>query len=521
MVDDNYNEGTIRDHLASNLGLIESGLTLIEKEHHLENLVGANGSVDILAKDRFNNFVVIEIKRSQQASRQTIQELLKYIALLKQNYHARDSDIRCIIVSTHWGELLVPFSELRYQTTLDVKGLKLTIDNKFKPIQAEVIQPLDVSSLQRRFACTYWLDLYLTEDNRTAAIPVLQRKCQQFGLSDFVILCMDALNGPERGVVYPFATCFAFQSQANETYIELLGESEHLDMNADEFETTKEFESYLENVLLLELLGGRYSDSGEIGSPRKLDAELARKNWRVGNVYKHGAFASDPRYNDDFLLSELKGFDGNNPNKFLNFCESNHRDRLAEIKEKCQVTLQHNRNWQEHIGQVFDYLQNLNSPYRLIVYIYSPSSVFDSIIRTLAGAAYDYLPMYQIFADFTTKDELMVFDGYLTWNGKDTDEHRIIDFFKDERKVFMTKFIDTMMGYHDAKIIKLFQLMYRHRLAQYKHNEPVADYAFTFKNSVIKQADLGAKSIKQWIADNRELQYFLLKMAELEVYGYR
>jgi hypothetical protein len=311
----NFNEATIRDNLASNLNFIEPGLTLIEKEHRLENQVGASGSVDILAKDDLNNYVVIEIKRSQQASRQTIQELFKYIALLKQNYHARDSEIRCIIISTHWGELLVLFSELRYQTTLDIKGLKLTVDEEFRPVQVEQIEPLEISILRRQFARTYWFDLYFTMEKRDAAISVLRRKCQAFGLNDFVVVTMDALMGPERGVMYPYATCFAFQAQSNETYFELLHQSEHLDMEDREFESDYDLVDYLENILLTELLNGKYSDSGEIGSPEKMDAELVRDNWRVDEIFKHGSFASDPRYNDELLMNELKGLDGNNSNQ--------------------------------------------------------------------------------------------------------------------------------------------------------------------------------------------------------------
>ncbi|WP_116789541.1 endonuclease NucS domain-containing protein [Flavobacterium psychrotrophum] len=130
----NFTEAALRDYLAAQLNIIEFGLTLLEKEHYLRNVSGANGYIDILAKDLLNNYVVIEIKRSQQSSRQAIQELLKYIALLKQNYHARDSEIRCIIISTHWDELLVPFSELHYQTTLDIKGLKLKVDESFNAL---------------------------------------------------------------------------------------------------------------------------------------------------------------------------------------------------------------------------------------------------------------------------------------------------------------------------------------------------------------------------------------------------
>jgi hypothetical protein len=114
----------------------------------------------------------------------------------------------------------------------------------------------------------------------------------------------------------------------------------------------------------------------------------------------------------------------------------------------------------------------------------------------------------------------MIFNGYLVWNGKRTETDQIIDFFGDKKNVFFTKFIDSMMGYHDAAILKLFRLEYRHRLTEFEKKELAADCAFNFKSGNIKQVGLGVKSIGDWISENSELKYFLLKMAELEAHGY-
>ena len=75
-----------RKKLAKNLEIIEQGLSLIKEEYPLlNNPLGTKGYIDILAKDICKNFVIIEIKRSQTASRQAIHELCKYIALIKHN----------------------------------------------------------------------------------------------------------------------------------------------------------------------------------------------------------------------------------------------------------------------------------------------------------------------------------------------------------------------------------------------------------------------------------------------------
>ena len=84
--------------------------------------------IDILAKDVFNNFVIIEVKRANNSARDTITEILKYHALIKQKYKAKDGEIRIIIISTHWSEIIRAFSELVNNTTYAIKGYKIEID---------------------------------------------------------------------------------------------------------------------------------------------------------------------------------------------------------------------------------------------------------------------------------------------------------------------------------------------------------------------------------------------------------
>lgn len=516
----NLTEATIRDHLADQLDFIESGLTLLKKEHYLPNILGSNGFVDILAKDRFNNFVVIEIKRSQQASRQALQELFKYISLLKQNYHARDSEIRCIIISTHWTELLLPFSECHYQTTLDIKGIKLTTDDCFRPISKEIIVPLELTKLTRHFSPVYWMDLFYSSDKRDAAVAVIQQQCKEFGLENFVIVSMDA-NPEKGGIMYPFATCFAFQSQSINKYLELLKGNDQLDMDAEEFESEEEYRDYLENVIQCAVLKEEYADSGEIGYPSKFEAELVMVNWKVSLISKFGIYTDDPRSSEDQLISELKGLDGNNQIKYFNICESTQRDRLIEIKDKCQITTLNNPDWQKHIQHIFEYLQKLNSPFRIIINIYSPQSVFDSIIRTVLDLSDDYLPMYLIFADLLEKEELLVFSGQLSWNGKEPSSTDITAFFKNEKNVLITKFIDCTLGYHDPEILNLFHLSYSHTIKHFTKGILNEEYSFKFENGNIKKLSTKNLTVSQWSVSNTDLVDFLVAYSKMVVGDYR
>jgi RecB family endonuclease NucS len=104
-------ESALRDHLMNHLDMIESGLQLVDDEFYLANKIGTSGFIDILAKDTEGKLVVIEIKISKHSEREAITELFKYLALLKQNMSIKDSEMKLIVISTDWRELLTPFAE--------------------------------------------------------------------------------------------------------------------------------------------------------------------------------------------------------------------------------------------------------------------------------------------------------------------------------------------------------------------------------------------------------------------------
>src|ERR1700741_2143214 len=107
-----FRESDIRDSLAQQLGAIEPGLKLVDKEVELPNAIGARGFIDLLARDRFGNLVVIEVKRADQTARQGLHEVLKYAELLHREHGRPKHQIRLVIASTTWHELTIPFSGL-------------------------------------------------------------------------------------------------------------------------------------------------------------------------------------------------------------------------------------------------------------------------------------------------------------------------------------------------------------------------------------------------------------------------
>lgn len=118
------NEAEFRDFLVVNLDLIEPGLEFLEKEHVIENPNGSGGRVDILARDPYGHILCIEIKRSDSSARSTLNELSKYVALLAERDRLAQHNIRCVVVSTHWNELLLPLSYFAHFVNVQVTALQ-------------------------------------------------------------------------------------------------------------------------------------------------------------------------------------------------------------------------------------------------------------------------------------------------------------------------------------------------------------------------------------------------------------
>lgn len=502
-------ETDIRDHLADNLNFFYDSLTLIKKEFPLPNFLGSKGYIDILAKDVYNNFVIIEIKRSRTTSRETIQEILKYIGLLKQNFKARDSEIKIIILSTDWNELLVPFSELLYQTSLNVEGFKLILNNSNIPIGKEKILPIDVSQ-KRNIARSSFLHLFYTDEKRQRCIEYIKEQCLYIGIKDFLLVKLFNDKKRNSDLPYHFAVCFAFQSLSIQEYKNIFQTISHdLDMEQNEFEEDEEFIHFLEQNLLITVDANSYDDGAEAGSPEKIDSILGIQNWQAEDILRFGVFLSDPRYNDDQLLRELRGLDGNSRIRYLNFGESTHLDRIAEIKQSCVNPLLGNDFWKNHLETTFDYLNSFKKPFRFVINVYYPSSIFDTIWRSMQFDNTDYLPTYLFFVDFIEENCLWIFGGRLSWIGGDIDLEELSEFLQDDTDSFLNKFLDCVQGMHDKDCLSRFKLQHENTLAEFLDDKIATESNVRFENGEMIRINSDDRTISEWMEKNKNLKKLL------------
>lgn len=105
-------ERDLQHFLAKNLSLIEPGLTLYTEEGitGLEFPVGSR-FIDVLAKDKGNNYVVIELKVSRGYDR-VVGQILRYMAWIRKNHADQNQKVRGVIIAREITEdLLLACSE--------------------------------------------------------------------------------------------------------------------------------------------------------------------------------------------------------------------------------------------------------------------------------------------------------------------------------------------------------------------------------------------------------------------------
>lgn len=183
-------EADLRDALSAQIEVLEPGLRLLEKERYIPSDLGTRSFVDLYATDANKHHVLIELKRSAPASREAIHEILKYAEAVKRFLGTRDDEIRVILASTDWRELLVPFSRFMAETKLAVRGLELSV-SATGSISAQEVTPHPISR-GRLLAPWHELLWYKTAAKLQAGIESIVGSLEGKRISDFAILVLRA-----------------------------------------------------------------------------------------------------------------------------------------------------------------------------------------------------------------------------------------------------------------------------------------------------------------------------------------
>lgn len=507
-------ESIIRDQLAETLDLIEPGLVLLKKEYPLPNAIGCKGYIDILATDSFNNYVIIEIKRSKESSRQTLQEILKYTGLIKLNFGAMDSELRSIIVSANWDELFVPFCELTEDRSISIKGFKALLNPDNTVSDLELVQPIKLAPNRRKIGKSYALYLYRKKQDRDKAIDQFFENSASAGIRDYLIVSIshekETFNDVHYGLVY------ANNQLTRDQYSELLRNVEYLQVEEGAFDDYEDYLRYLQECLIELICGKIHYDVYDDGSPEKFEKALTAFGWQVEVITRFGLFKDDPRLTDEMLITEMRGLTGHNRLKYSHFGSSQQPDRIREIKENCIIPFTFFPKQQALIQKIVDHFsaQAQAKPYRIVINTFCLDSVFDALFRYMREDELGYLPIYSVFIDMIDEPLLYHFQGMLRWTGKPVDIKAFESFCETEdMDTIFNRPIDVIRGLHDEKVIRLLQLKWQIYGTAFSDEKIETEGVIGFsKSGDMKWSRLNSESILRWAQANGKLKKFMEKL---------
>jgi hypothetical protein len=417
------NESYIRDALLSDLSVIEPGLVPVAREYYLRNTSGAAGFLDIFAKDGNGRLVIIEIKKTDSAAREAIQELFKYAALLRQNLLIRDVEYRMLLLSVQWHELLTPFSEFAIHSPYAISAGRINLTDSGTIASVERVEPA-LPSAQRRFSTRHFLWRFPTAKSATVAVGLISAHMQHCGLSDFVLVRSQSNDTRIRDAHFIY---FAQQQLSLGEYLSRIQTqidaeefSEFLDGIKDLTEEEDRISEAADQVWLHgyeELFDQLDADHSEISHPEKASHWFADGAQRNVQIERFGRFKS-PEVSDSTILSELVGHDGTSDIHLRAKASTSSPPEVAALRAAIDNVFFFNPEWKAAVSDLLSYAIR-TGPAEIHLQAFSN----DDILRATAGMAFGhpgFAPTFRL--DIRRPDESFErFIGLTEWDGKALD----------------------------------------------------------------------------------------------------
>ena len=496
-------ESKIQDYLANHLNCLEEGLSLIQKEFPLSNPLGASGRIDILARDKYGQHVLIEIKRSNQASRQALHELHKYVALYQTNMGISVSEIRCIVVSTTWHELLVPFSEYFRSSTHSIVGFEIKTNEDGVILNSKKIDPLKVTE-EIKLCPEHIVYLFVNKGPISAAVAQCIQGLSNLKVDDYCILEI-SYKGTNTNVIYPYGL-YVVISAFNES--QKIEQASNLEIDSCEF-NPDESPFYIEETLLgrlNELV--KLNDSCEIGYPEKFTD--IRENWSITKIHRSGKLKKNEKIiHDNELLQQIAGFKGQNAFYYQGFSTPRYKEHWVLTINNAKYTLIGNKRWWNTLKWFSQLIESLSINSDVSFQIFNPTNIIGSIYKYYTTDQMSYLPQFEIVVVSEDKSNTYILVGTVTWDG--------IKINKKVEQVLRPSYLDPEMFFfaihqgivyeNDESIMERIGINYSQFLLSNPDTNSAGIKYVSINNDRIslKQKDqFSDKTIQEFMSDNSE-----------------
>ena len=393
--------------MADHLELLETGLVLVDREYKLHSSVGAGGRIDILARDIYGHVVVIEIKRSDQAARQALNEIHKYTALFRISQGLDESQIRLMVVSTDWHELRLPLSEFAETTSYPVEAISIVArpDGVITAVSRVDLLPKGSALKISRVQCIY---LYKTAASRDESLGRLIDAVKKAGIDDFAIFSCDH-SGDDTRVIFPYGHYLCFSSP---TLSLSKGQLEQLKARINWEEGLDEPD---ENFVCQMQTG--LCDSFEIGYPEKLTN--IRSNWFISVSTRSGRLdRKSSVLTDEEIIMLAQAVETGSSIYLGSICSPRFEASWKKLRGGTKPVLLGNRRWQVIVPRYLDEIEATKPLATVSTYIYNPTNIFLSLYFISCNEDYSKCPHLEIVVEDKNSETVRVLIGFLAWDGQ-------------------------------------------------------------------------------------------------------
>lgn len=535
-------ESKIREILANNLNSLFPELSLIKTEYYLPKTKGTRGYIDILAKHSKGNYVIIEIKRSENSARQAIHELIKYSEGLKEKLILKDSEIELYIISTTWKELIIPFSSFKETSHNEVSGFKISLNNA-NDIDIETIDTIKLTG-DRLFSphqtCRHYSSLeslqigiseheeinYERDLNNFALVILKSPEVDKEELAEYIsLMTKEAIESIGMGKSDETAPISAnklldskfviYQSYIRtnkEHYLDLLKADHEYLKETLEFIEYEQYDeeaelNYLEEAALMNT--GRYpkTEYAEYAYPSKFKKMTNEEGYEIIDIKLYGSLKENELIDDEIIIKEFEGRSGSEKVLFQGSAHSESKSQISEVFDKALICLENNPIWSGHITHFSTLIKNEKEPYNLFVTVFNPFNILISLFRCLKYQTNDFMPYYELRLKFNEGNkEDKIYCGIITWNEQKAPTlDEIVDAnFKGEEFNVVSPLIWGGDIDNNLKVLNNLGLKYSSMLVDNRNGQILNEYLFSdFEFQKIDEENF--KTIYDFVASNIDL----------------
>jgi hypothetical protein len=347
---------------------------------------------------------VIELKRSDQTARQALHELEKYVGLLAADRGIRVDRLRCLLLSTTWHELLVPFARFVSHADFHATGRLLKLGKDGYPVGSEIVElPGLASGLE---TCPIHLNLlFASREARDAAKETVADAVNDMCVEDYITVDLDYV-GTNPHVIYPFSHYVVFGE-----FSEVLREFARTEFPEDCEEEPEGSRWWHEQLVQGYIVVAAHADEVEVSAPDRFGAI---ESWDMPEVVGHGRYDDLLVWPKDVLLLTLAANGETYSVPFKRQVAVGNRPAWLRMRRDLARCLEGAGQWPDVVAALLDELEQRPGA-EMIIHAYVPNDILGGLERLVRTGADDYMP--QLVMGWKDGSAGAMIGGKLEWDG--------------------------------------------------------------------------------------------------------